>query len=162
MKKLDRALTTVENFILVFATLSPAIVLFVNVILRKFTMSAIVWAEEYSKFAIMWVVFGGCGVAVRYGAHAKITAFYDTLKGRAKLALDILVFLIFTAYAVFLVIYGIRFMQQAIEKHTISAFMMVPMWAIYLAVPFGGASVIIRLLQGIVKTCKQYRQEREA
>lgn len=162
MKKWDRALTAVEDFILVFATLSPAIVLFINVILRKFTMSAIVWAEEYSKFAIMWVVFGGCGVAVRHGAHARITAFYDALKGRARLALDILVCLIFTAYAVFLVIYGIRFMQQAIEKHTISAFLMIPMWTIYLAVPFGGASVVIRLVQGIIKTFREYRQEREA
>ncbi len=162
MKKLDKALTVLEEAILVFTTLSPALVLFANVILRRFTMHAIVWAEEYARFAIMWAVFGGCGVAVRYGSHSRITALYDTLKGKTKLCMDVLLFLIFAIYAAYLVIYGFQYVQTTMANKTISAFMKIPMWIIYISVPFGGLSTLIRLAQNIVGTFRDYRAEKEA
>lgn len=128
---------------LIFGILSGAVVLFINVILRNLG-SSLVWAEEYAKFAIIWITFGGAGAAVREKAHMSITAFYDVLKPAGKKALDIFINLVGLAFSVFMLYYGSMLVRKVLLTAQTSPTMQLPMWIIYISVPIGAALMLLR------------------
>ena len=150
LKKLDKALCFLEDAVLVIGILSGAILLFINVVLKQFGGS-IVWAEEYAKFAIIWITFAGCGAAVRCNAHMKISALYDVCPEQVKKVLDTLVNLIAIAFSVFLVIYGAQITETVRVTKQMTPSMGIPMWWIYISVPIGGVLMVIRFIQATVR-----------
>ena len=157
LKKVDQVLCLFEDTVLVIGILSGAILLFINVVLKQFGGS-IVWAEEYTKFAIIWITFAGCGAAVRCNAHMKISALYDICPANIKRILDTLVNVIGIAFSVFLVIYGAQLTDTVRVTKQMTPSMGIPMWWIYMSVPIGGVLMIIRFVQ---VTINLYRPEKE-
>ena len=60
LKKIDKGISYAENTMLIFGILSATLILFVNVLMRFLLHKGLVWAEEYARFAIIWIVCGGC------------------------------------------------------------------------------------------------------
>ena len=150
MKQLEKILSGFENVMLIFGILSGAVVLFINVILRNLG-SSLVWAEEYAKFAIIWITFGGCGAAVREKAHMSITAFYDVLKPTGKKVLDIFINLVGLAFSVFMLYYGSMLVRKVLVTAQTSPTMQLPMWIIYISVPIGAALMLLRYAVSLLK-----------
>lgn len=153
MKKIEKAMNGFEKIILVFGILSGAVILFINVVMRNLGMS-IVWAEEYAKFAIIWMTFAGCGAAVREKAHMNISAVYDTIGKKGKFVLDVFVNLVGISFSAFMLWYGIRLTVKTFQTTQVSPTMMLPMWIIYISVPIGAALMIPRyivILVGVIK-----------
>lgn len=150
MKQLEKILSGFENFMLIFGILSGAVVLFINVILRNLG-SSLVWAEEYAKFAIIWITFGGCGAAVREKAHMSISAFYDVLKPTGKKVLDIFINVVGLAFSVFMLYYGSMLVQKVLVTNQTSPTMQLPMWIIYISVPIGAALMLLRYGVSLLK-----------
>ena len=157
LKKVDQVLCLFEDTVLVIGILSGAILLFINVVLKQFGGS-IVWAEEYTKFAIIWITFAGCGAAVRCHAHMKVSALYVICPANIKRILDTLVNVIGIAFSVFLVIYGAQLTDTVRVTKQMTPSMGMPMWWIYMSVPIGGVLMIIRFVQA---TINLYRPEKE-
>ena len=51
--------------------------LFINVVLRYAFASGIVWAEEMTRYTLLWTVFVGAGVVTREGTHVSMEAFFN-------------------------------------------------------------------------------------
>ena len=160
MKKINKYLSVFEDSMLVVGILSAAVILFINVVLRNVFESSIVWAEEYAKFAIIWITFGGCGAAVRDNAHMKISALYDVVGKKFKLVLDIFVNIIGTAFAAFMVYYGVRLTMTVINTAQVSPTMQLPMWIIYISVPIGAVLMVLRFITNLIQLIKS-NSERE-
>lgn len=154
MKKIEQALNGFEKFVLVFGILTGAIILFINVIMRNLGMS-ITWAEEYAKYAIMWMTFAGCGAAVREKAHMNISAVYDIIGKNGKFVLDVFVNLVGIVFSTFMLWYGIHLTIKTYETMQVSPTMMLPMWIVYISVPIGAALMIPRYIVILVDVIRR-------
>lgn len=153
LKKIDKGISYAENTMLIFGILSATLILFVNVLMRFLLHKGLVWAEEYARFAIIWIVCGGCGAAVRTDAHMKITAIPDAIKNKTiKNLLFLVVYAICLAFSLLLVTAGARLIASMQANNQLSPAMEIPLWWIYLSIPVGGAVMVFRFLLKLVET----------
>ncbi|MEG1492380.1 MAG: TRAP transporter small permease [Oscillospiraceae bacterium] len=162
MKKIDKCLCVCEDTMMVVGILSAAAILFINVVMRNVFSSGLVWAEEFAKFAIIWITFGGCGAAARANAHMKISALYDAMGAKVKKVMDVLINLCAMIFSSFMVYYGITLTIKVIETAQVSPTMQLPMWVIYISVPIGGALMLLRYVMATVALFKKPGDELEA
>lgn len=158
MKTLEKVLSGFEKWMLIFGILSGAVVLFINVLMRNFGRS-IVWAEEYTKFAIIWVTFGGAGAAARERAHMNISALYDVIGKTGRHILDVFINLCGVAFSAFMVYYGVRLVQKVLATAQLSPTMQLPMWIVYLSVPIGAVLMLLRFGTNLVKAFRPEEEE---
>src|SRR5437867_9613859 len=77
----DRALIRVNRWIVIAILAAMASMVFANVALRFLTDRSILWVEEVSRYAMIWLTFIGAGLVLRHGGHIGI----DTLQERVPL-----------------------------------------------------------------------------
>lgn len=157
MKQIGKVFDYVENTLLIVGLLTSTFILFANVIMRYFFHSGIVWAEELARYAIIWVVCGGCGAAVRAGIHMRITAMLDVMKNRKmRLVFEILVTIASMSFGIFMLVVGVRLTSSMITNNQLSSAMEIPLWWIYSAIPFGGLSMTVRYIEILVGQVKEF------
>ncbi len=117
--------------------------LFVNVILRYIFGYAIPWAEEVTRYTLLWTVFVGAGVIAREGAHVSMEAFFNLLSARLQRIgfLAINIFCVATIVAVFFL--GMGIVRLVIETGQTTEAAFIPMWLIYGAFPVGSILMIL-------------------
>jgi TRAP-type C4-dicarboxylate transport system permease small subunit len=150
--KIDRFLSGFEDTVLVLGTLSVTAVLFINIILRFVFKSGLVWADEFARYVIIWIVMGGAGAAVRRNAHLRITTILDVTRNEAfKRRVNIMVTILSMVFSIFLLIWGSRLTHSMIINRQSSPAMEIPLWWIYISIPLGGLLMTIRYAQSLVK-----------
>ncbi len=126
--------------------------LFINVTLRYVFNYAIPWAEEVTRYTLLWTVFVGAGVISREGSHISMEAFFNmwprTLQRVGFLAITALS--IATIAVIFYL--GLGIVKMVVETGQTSAAAYIPMWLIYGAIPVGSALMIL----GFVETAWRY------
>lgn len=158
LKKIDKAVTLFENYLLISGLLTVSIVLFVNVVLRYFFSAGLSWAEELARYVIVWMVTAGIGAAARENMHMSITAIIDLTKSK-KFHFVINMFVLLTGFlfSFFLVINGARLVYSMILNNQLSPAMEIPLWTIYLAIPLGGVLLTYRLVQSLFKQINTFK-----
>ena len=108
------------------------------------------WSEEIVLTLMVYMTVLSASLAIRKGAHIRMTAFDRYLPKKAVKVLDLLADIAVLALGVFLVIYGFRFCNSPLSLRgkyasipTLSKF-----WQ-YLPVPVAGISMIIFELEQI-------------
>jgi len=119
---------------------------FVNVILRYFFNSPIEWAEEFSRYAFIWLVFMGAALATKYKKHIVIDTMLIVLHGRARAAMTLLADLVSLAVMLVLVYFGWILMTYATQP---TATLKIPQYLVYMVVPLSAALIIIHSLGDI-------------
>lgn len=152
LKKLDHAMEIIERNISGYATLAIAVILFVNVVLRSFFHSGLVWGNELSSYLNILSVYAILGIGFKYGAHVGVSAFVDyvvpqPLKKFFTLLtnLCILAFLGVTFYQ------SIRMAGKQFGQNQVSPVLNIPIGGIYIIVAVGIAFAVIRVIMEIVK-----------
>ena len=79
----ERGLMRVNRAALVLLLAAMAIIIFANVVLRYTTSQSIDWAEEVSRYLMVWLTFLGAGPVLRYGGHIAVENLQDALPPRA-------------------------------------------------------------------------------
>ena len=161
LKKLDKGLCWFEDIILVIGLLSTAVVLFVNVVLRYCFSAGLTWAEEFARYAVIWITCAGCGAAVRNNSHMSITAVLDTVGAKAAFVLKVIIHLISLAFSVFMTIYGWRVTELVARTNQRTPAMEIPMAWIYVSIIIGGITMIIRFTQSLVRLIKSAKTPAE-
>ncbi len=130
--------------ILVGAIMTGAtFLLFFNVVLRYVFASGIVWAEEMTRYTMLWTVFVGAGVVSREGTHVSMEAFFNLWPGRLQRVGFLAINLFCIATIAVIVYFGIDMVRLVVETGQISEAAFLPMWIIYGAVPVGGILMIL-------------------
>ena len=117
---------------------------FTNVVTRYGFGFSIGWAEEVSRFLMIWVTFLGAGLALREGRHVAIDVLQDLLSERARRALRMALGVMILLFLALLVFYGIKFVIFGWNKETMVT--QIPRGIPYLAVPLGAGFFAIHLL----------------
>jgi C4-dicarboxylate transporter, DctQ subunit len=161
-KVFDRILTYFENTLVVTGLLSVTFVLFINVVLRYIFKAGLVWAEEYARYAIIWIVMAGSGAAVRENMHMSITALVDVTKGKTfHFIINMFVLVVSMSFSIFLVYAGIRLTSSMITNNQVSPALEIPLWWIYVSIPIGGVLMTIRFIQSFFKQLADYKKGKE-
>ena len=107
LQTFDRLLLAVNRWLVIALLAAMATMVFANVALRFLTDHSILWVEEASRYAMVWLTFIGAGPVLRYGGHIGI----DTLEQAVPRAAAAMRAAIFTLLAVFfgvMIVIGIR------------------------------------------------------
>lgn len=142
----DKALDcfAVAVFLVVFA------VVLLQVVMRYFFGSPLVWSEELARYLFVWISFMGWIFATRSGTHIRIGAFVDMLKGPARKLVVGFNFVLTVAFAVVMGYYGYHMVLKNLDIPTVTLFFTYAV--VYAAVPFSSVLIILystlRLLEG--------------
>ena len=122
---------------------SMALMVFANVALRFLTDRSILWVEEVSRYAMIWLTFIGAGLVLRHGGHIGI----DTLQERVPLwapKIRAAIFVLLFGFFAFMAWISARYAMLAWTQTT--AVLQIPVGFVYLAMPIGFALLIVHLL----------------
>ena len=130
-----------------------AFLLFVNVVLRYVFHYGMSWAEEVTRYTLLWTIFVGAGVISREGTHVSMEALYNLLPEKLQRVafLAIHIFCIVTIVVIFF--FGIGIVKMVIETGQTSEAAFIPMWLIYGAFPVGS----ILMMLGYAETALRHR-----
>lgn len=82
IKSFDTALSKLEGFFIIISLTTMIGIAFVQVILRNFFSTGLMWADELTRHLVLWVGFIAASLATREGRHINIDILSRTISGR--------------------------------------------------------------------------------
>ena len=147
-----------EKWFLIASLIVMVLVTFIQIVLRWFN-AATVWAEEFSRYVMLYQVWVGASYAVHEDAHIRITALIGKLSGGRRRGLDLVVLTLWLLFARLLTVEGCVLVGKIAAMGQVSSAMRIPMTIPYASVPIGGALMTIRLVQKIVERLRNTQEE---
>ena len=142
LQTFDRLLLAVNRWLVIALLAGMATMVFANVALRFLTDHSILWVEEASRYAMVWLTFIGAGPVLRYGGHIGIETLQQALP-RAAPAVRSVIFVLLAIFSGVMVVVGVRYAMLTWAQTT--PVMQIPVGAVYLAMPVGFALLLIHL-----------------
>jgi TRAP-type transport system small permease protein len=118
---------------------------FGNVVLRYAFNSPIQWAEEFSRYAFIWVVFLGAAACSKRKTHIVIDAIPAALPPRARALCALLVEAVVLILMGAITYYGYTLCTMATQA---TSTLKIPQYAVYAVVPFSAAVMFFHALGG--------------
>lgn len=147
-----------EKWFLIASLIVMVLVTFMQIVLRWFN-AATVWAEEFSRYVMLYQVWVGASYAVHEDAHIRITALIGKLSGGRRRGMDLVVLTLWLLFALWLTVEGCVLVGKIAAMGQVSSAMRIPMTIPYASVPIGGALMTIRLVQKIVERLRNTQDE---
>lgn len=147
-----------EKWFLIVSLIVMVLVTFMQIVLRWFN-AATVWAEEFSRYVMLYQVWVGAAYAVHENAHIRITALIGKLSGGRRRGMDLVVLTLWLLFALWLTVEGCVLVGKIAAMGQVSSAMRIPMTIPYASVPIGGALMTIRLVQKIVERLRNTQEE---
>jgi TRAP-type C4-dicarboxylate transport system permease small subunit len=144
LRTLERVFVRTNEVVVVLLMMVMTALVLLNVITRYGFQFSVTWAEELSRFVMIWVTYIGAGLALRQGNHVAFEYVQSLLPPRvvpwlrAAIAVAILVFLAYLTW------FGWEFSQLTMRQR--SAVLGVPRGMVGLAIPIGATVLGMHLL----------------
>ena len=142
----DRWFISFNKALLVLLMATMALLVFANVVARYLFGVSFGWAEEISRFAMIWIAFLGGGLALRYGQLVAVETLQATLPDRPALLLRWASITLLVAFLVALVVLGLQFVEFSWNNRT--PVLQISRGIPYIAVPLGAAFALLHLALG--------------
>lgn len=153
MKRLDRALTSIEN-VLAAGTLGlAALITIVNIIVRQFGQ-AFFWVEESVIYLIIFSTFIGAVITLRHNEHVSVDILGVFFRERGKKWLALLAGLVTLAYLAIMSVLGWMLLFEPFSRTTVTPVLKLPLWVVELAVPLGMTLMFFRAIELLWRTWK--------
>lgn len=149
MNKLKKYYDKFEEYLLVYSLVFTVIVVFLQVIMRFVFKSALSWSEELTRYVFIWQIWLGASLAVRESKHIRVEIIFGLLKGKAVHIAELVAYLIWFGFCVFIVINSIDLMEYLIRTRSFSPAMQLPLAYAYASVPVGCGMMGLRLIENI-------------
>ncbi len=156
MKKLYNIRTTLEVYFLFTLFLFTAMAVVVNVLGRKFLGFSFNWLEEFARYVLIIITFIGISIATTRNIHPKMDAVQNMLKGRAKLAIQIIAKLIFAVAICILAYYAFRQFSNMLRIPASTATLKIPLYIIYAFLAAGLLGASVRSIVDLGMTVRKY------
>ncbi|MFS0689372.1 TRAP transporter small permease [Sporosarcina sp. 179-K 8C2 HS] len=119
--------------------------LFVNIILRYFFAANTTWAEEFIRYAMIWIAFIGSSICFRRGIHVGVDLLLNSLKAKGKRLLNVYINILAIIFMGFLVKFGVDLVMFSMSTGQITPSLKIKLYWIYLAIPLGAALSILHI-----------------
>lgn len=135
-----------EKYFLIVTLAIMVLIIFFQVVLRTFGTS-LVWAEELSRYIMLYQIWVGAAYAVKEDAHIRITSLIDRYRGKSNTRFSVVVYVVWLIFAMWLFVEGIFLVSEISKMGQTSPAMQIPMTIPYASVPIGGFLMSLRLIQ---------------
>ena len=122
-----------------------------NVLCRTFFDTSIAFAEEISKFLILFVTFIGSSYAVTEARHIRMSAIYDMQSDSVRKFLMCLITLGTSLLMAALTYWAIDYVQVIAKLNSRSASLNIPLYLVYLSFPIGLGLTSIKYFLAFLK-----------
>jgi TRAP-type C4-dicarboxylate transport system permease small subunit len=128
-----------------------------NVVARYLFGESIQWAEEFSRYAFIWVIFLGAVVCTKHKRHISIDSVVKLLPASVQPWVNCVTELLVSALMVIIIWYGSLLTQNATQT---TATLNVPQYIIYMVVPASGVLGLLYSLGGLRSHLREALTER--
>lgn len=153
LKWLDQHL---EEYILIALSIFTVIVIFSQVVLRYAFSSSLIWSEEISRYAFIWLIYVGVSYAVKKQKHLRVDVITALFNEKGKTIINIISNIFFLIFSLIITYYGIDIVNRITRE---SAALEIPMEYVYLAIVVGMVLTTIRLIQNIIFDFKKIKND---
>lgn len=145
VKKILDWVEKILSWIVIILLTAMTMVIFYQVILRYVFHSANIWAEEFARYAFIWVTMFGAAICIRRYRHIRIDVFVNILPEKMQCILELgmhAVVLIFLTVSTW---YGITICMKTGAQ--ISSGLRLPMSFMYSSIPVSSVIMIAFILE---------------
>lgn len=154
MKRLIKGLDAIENSLIGILLIAITFVLFGNVMLRYFFNSNLGWAEEFSRYAVVWITLIGASACVAKGAHISVDAISRFLSVNGRRTLEVGVIAVCIVCSAVLCWYSLKLTLKITRLGQMSSTLGMPMVYVYSAMPIGFFLMGIRFFEKLILRLK--------
>lgn len=147
MKKVLSRINNIENYILLITF--PLMVIFVmlSTVFRYFELGSLTWAEEASRYLMIWLAFAGIGLGFKNNTHLGLSFIVKKFNFKVQKFFHYLRALLILTFGLIVTYYSMILVNTQIMNPQISPGLGIPIWYAYVAVLFGGILIIVRTIQ---------------
>ena len=111
------------------------------------------WTDELATILLIWVSLLGASVGFIRKSHLGVDYFVGKLKGKLKIFIEFLVYLLVIAFAGIILIYGgYTIVSKTLDAGQPSPALQIEMGYVYLALPISGFFIAIFALEAAIQT----------
>ena len=158
LNKLDKVLSTFEDWTLFVSVFVALVALFVNVVLRYGFNYTLAWSEELVREVIIYTTFIGCCSAVKKRSMIKIDASVQ-LFPKLKTPLTYFSNTVILVFSVMMMVYGWQMAAMQARTFQKTLILQIPLVYLYAILPLTGVLMFIRTLQVIYQDFRQAEAE---
>jgi C4-dicarboxylate transporter DctQ subunit len=152
MKKI---LNNFEEYLLTLIMPLMCVIIFTNTVGRYTGLLSIPWAEEASRYLMVWLVFLGIAVAAKRNSHFSVQIiFLLTPKGFHKYA-NLFIMIVVTLFCLSVGALATKFVMNLHKMVQASPSLGLPMWTVYTVIPVGLILMAVRTIQFYVNNFKK-------
>lgn len=140
-----KVLNKIEDIFVGSALLMATLLLFINIILRYFFSANTTWAEEFIRYAMIWIAFIGASICFRKGIHVGVDLLINSLGLNGRRILQIYINLLSILFMALLVKFGLDLVIFSFNTGQITPSLKINMYWVYLAIPTGAILSILHL-----------------
>ena len=147
--QLNTGLLFICKYLVIVIVAVIAAVLISAVVFRYGLNSALSWAEELSKYLMVWLTFLGTPIALRHFGHINIDLLVKILPARLQQLMYFIVSVIICITMGIVFLKGLSFTQMGARQ--VASSFNVSMFYMYVAVPIGsGLTFLVALEQALL------------
>lgn len=152
IKKVDRGLEVFEKNVVGYATIAMVLIMFMNVVLRNFFHSGLVWGNEVSSYLNILAVYIAVSAGFKYGSHVGISVVVDyVIPQKLRKGTSVLTNLISLSFCILILYMGGRMMSAQMASGQSSPVVSLPLWVVYGFLTLGMLLSAIRIIMEIIK-----------
>jgi len=148
---LDRLNRDCERWLLLVLYSFIVFVIFIEVVRRFGLLYSSVWGEETARYAFIYLVWIGAAAAVRDRAHIRIDVLLQLLPPRGGAILYLIGDLLTGALACLAIYWSLDSVIVSIKFGNVTDGLRIVRAWFLIAVPFGFALVMVRLIQSVLR-----------
>ena len=161
LQSVDSGLAYVETGLIILILGSMVLLSFLQVLMRNFFDTGILWGDIFLRHLVLWVGFIGASLATREEKHINIDLLTRLIPKKivpfAKIVIDVTSVII----CLVLVKAGWEFVSMEIEANT-TLFQNVPSWYFEIIIPVGFALIALRFIFKIIEQIISMSSKRKA
>jgi len=157
----DHVISFVEHTLVIFAGFSALLVMFINIMGRYFFAYSLVWAEEYTRYCLIILVYLGASIAVRRRQMLKVEILANIFP-KLKTVTEYVEVVSGIGIMGILMVLGYQYVEFCARFNERSASMRwLPMWVVYAILPVGAVFIIFRYIQYAIELAQPKEKKEE-
>lgn len=128
-----------------------ALATLLNVVARYFFNSPVPWADEFSRYAFIWLVFVGAVVCTKQGRHISIDLVVTAMPDRVRPFVQILADVATATLMLIIIYYGWMLTSSATQP---TSTLKVPQYVVYMIVPLSALLILLRTGRDIIRAAR--------
>jgi C4-dicarboxylate transporter DctQ subunit len=144
---INRLLNHFEEFLIASFMAAATLITFAAVVLRYINGSGIDWAQELTIYLFIWMAKFGAAYGVRTGIHIGVDFLVNWVRPSIRRGMVITALSLGMLFTGSIAFFGARWVIFIHGTGQVSPDMEMPMWIVYLAIPFGSGLMCYRFLQ---------------